>query len=608
MSMRHEDQDDQIRQWLSECSSDEEDQNQVEELRRNSPPEGDEPDAVISDFREESDPETDSNISVSSWSSSDEQPLSNFSTTHLVRVLQVPKILRGKNKFLWSGMTPQRRRIPQRNIILHPPGNIGAARHINSPQEAWMLFFNDDVLEQIVIHTNSEIEFQRQFYKNDRLDHDDESSSYRPSYTKPVDLIEMKALIGLYYLCGVLNMNHVTTKELFDKKSGVGYFRATMSLARFEYLTNCLRFDDKLSREERRTSDKLAPIREVFDHIVKVAARYYSPSDCCTLDEQLLPFRGRCPFKMYIPNKPDKYGIKILMLCDSKTGYMIKAEVYLGKGSIPRNIPASEFYCLTMTEQIHNSNRNLTVDNWFTSIPAAQKLLDKGVTMVGTLRKNKKEIPQEFKTKDSRDYNTAMFAFSNNLTLLSYCPQKKKTKKIILLLSTMHDMPDKDKTIPLPEIIQLYNKTKVGVDLHDQLSHKYSVIRRTKRWPLTIFYGLLDTVGINANILYHVATNNKEPRRKFLKSLALTLIKPHMERRFDQPTLNVSLKKLIGDILEKHPVYEVATPGPSVKKRCFKCTSNKDRKTRFFCALCKKYLCLEHSEKVCADCINSINN
>ncbi|CAG4918539.1 unnamed protein product [Colias eurytheme] len=130
--------------------------------------------------------------------------------------------------------------------------------------------------------------------------------------------------------------------------------------------------------EERRENDRLGPIRQVFDDIVKVSSELYSPSDCCKLDEMLLGFRGRCVFKMYIPSKPDEYGIKIVMLCDSKTAYMINAFVYLGKDSTPRNVPCAEFFTMKLTEPIHGSNRNLTC---FTSIPVANQLLQKQVTM-----------------------------------------------------------------------------------------------------------------------------------------------------------------------------------------------------------------------------------
>ncbi|KAK0059507.1 piggyBac transposable element-derived protein 4 [Biomphalaria pfeifferi] len=303
-------------------------------------------------------------------------------------------------------------------------------------------------------------------------------------------------------------MNGVTTYELFDKDCGVAYFRATMPQKRFTFLTNCIRFDDKGTRQEKRERDRLAPIRELFDKIVNTSQQLYTPSEYCTVDEQLLAFRGRCPFKMYIPSKPDKYGIKIMMMCDSKNYYMCNAKVYTGKGSTSAGVSATEYYSVQMTTPNHGTNRNCTFDNWFTSINTARKLYDDhAVTMVGTMKKNKAEIPPSFVELRGREKNSAMFAFSGVLTLLSYCPPKRK-KKIVMLLSTMHRRGDTTETVRLPDMVQFYNETKCGVDTFDQLCHRYSVSRRTRRWPLTVFYGLLNAVGINS--MAHMQMTKKQ--------------------------------------------------------------------------------------------------
>jgi len=48
-------------------------------------------------------------------------------------------------------------------------------------------------------------------------------------------------------------------------------------------------------------------------------------------------------------------------------------------------------------EKYKNTNRTITADNFFTSFPLAKKLLDLDLFLVGTLRKNKTQIPTEFK-------------------------------------------------------------------------------------------------------------------------------------------------------------------------------------------------------------------
>ncbi|KAJ4449377.1 hypothetical protein ANN_00776 [Periplaneta americana] len=55
------------------------------------------------------------------------------------------------------------------------------------------------------------------------------------------------------------------------------------------------------------------------------------------------------------------------------------------------------------------------------------------LTTLGTLRKNKKEIPPIFVT--NKVMGTALFAFHKEKTLLSFAP---RNNKIVLLLSTMH--------------------------------------------------------------------------------------------------------------------------------------------------------------------------
>lgn len=99
----------------------------------------------------------------------------------------------------------------------------------------------------------------------------------------------------------------------------------------------------------------------------------YSPGSNVTKDKQLLAFRGRFKFRMYIPNKPAKYGIKIQMMCDSGTYYMIDSVACLGKGTDTGGLPLGEYFVKELTRTIHGTNRNVTTDNWFTSIPLAKK-------------------------------------------------------------------------------------------------------------------------------------------------------------------------------------------------------------------------------------------
>ena len=73
-------------------------------------------------------------------------------------------------------------------------------------------------------------------------------------------------------------------------------FKATMSANRFEIIRCHLIFDSIDTREERRARDKLH-LSENFGTFFESKCREnYKPSAEVCIDEQLIPFRGRCPF------------------------------------------------------------------------------------------------------------------------------------------------------------------------------------------------------------------------------------------------------------------------------------------------------------------------
>jgi hypothetical protein len=127
-----------------------------------------------------------------------------------------------------------------------------------------------------------------------------------------------------------------------------------------------------------------------------------------TIDEELEKCRGNCPFRKCIASKPVKYGIKIYSLVDSRIFYTKNLEIYAGKqpeGSYQlSNSPAD--IVERMISPISGSGRNVTLDKLFTSVTLAVKLLkDHNLTLLGTIRKNKKEIPSQLvQTKNKGKY------------------------------------------------------------------------------------------------------------------------------------------------------------------------------------------------------------
>ncbi|UYV64000.1 K02A2.6-like [Cordylochernes scorpioides] len=291
-------------------------------------------------------------------------------------------------KTKWKkALPPKNVRTRSENIITHLPGVKGEAKNAKSILDCWNLFIDDNILECIVTNTNIYIRNIQQNYSRERD-------------ANLTNLHEIKALLGIIYLLGVMKANKLNTDDAWARDStGFELCRIAMSENRFRFLLRVIRFDDKATRNERLRQDKLAAVRLILDTFVKNCQKHYSPSEYITVDEKLDAFRGKYNFRQYIPSKHNKYGIKLFALVDSKMFYTCNLEIYSGKNPEgPYNVSNSPSDVVErLCEPIKGTGRNVTMDNWFTSYSLALKLLQQyRLTIVGTLKRNKKEIPSEF--------------------------------------------------------------------------------------------------------------------------------------------------------------------------------------------------------------------
>ena len=495
--------------------------------------------------------------------------------------------------------------IPSRNILQgFQPGPTQQASQADTPEKCFSLFFLDEVISEIVQWTNQKIDTEALKYKQ------------QTATLQRTTAEEIRAMLGVLIFSGYRRDNHLSTKDVWSPTFGANFYRAAMSEARFTFLLNCIRFDDFHTREQRKETDKFAPIRKVWDIFIEACGTHYTPHEFLTVDEQLLAFRGKCPFRIYIPDKPAKYGIKIVMANDVKSSYMLSGIPYLGKqGTRPRDGQnLGHTFTKDLTQRYHFTNRNVTTDNWFTSVPLIQDLLHNcGMTLIGTVRGNKSEIPGEMKDKTTRTPGSSAFLFTKDMTLVSYVPNTQTSKKIALLMSSMHG----DNSLASsgkPTIIEDYNRTKGGVDTFDQMCSQYSCSRKTKSWPLCVFFGMLNAGVINSWIIYGEnmqKTGGRQTQRKhFMQVLAMELVKPWAVHRLASHTLPRQLKELIGTVFElPTPTGLSGDAGPPAaqmrepKVRCVECPSRADKKTRFRCGACQRAVCLSHCYTLCGNCV-----
>lgn len=541
---------------------------------------------------EEDDDLDDEEVSFSEHGSNSEISTDDSEEENLDTEIFSDKFYFGKDKTTkWSKVSLVRKavRTKARNLVKILPGPKLDARDIENEIDSFLKIFSIEMIHEIIMYSNKYIDSIKQKFQRERD-------------CKYISKNEMLAFIGLLFLSGMKRANHTTFLELWATDgTGIEIFRACMNYKRFLFILRVLRFDDITTREQRRKLDKLAPIRSILDALNENCKKTYCISEYMTIDEMLVPFRGRCNFIQYIPSKPAKYGIKMFALCDAKSFFTSKIEIYCGKQPdgpyFINNTPAD--IVSRLVDHVKGKNRNLTCDNWYSSYQLAKSLLANKITYLGTLRKNKREIPPEFLPNKKREVGSSLFGFQQEITITSYVPKKNKS---VVLISTMHNDSSLNEDTKKPEVIHDYNMTKGGVDTVDQLCSNYSVSRRTKRWPLCTFFHLLNISGINAQILYNNISNKAVTRRLFLKTLAISLMKPYFRDRLRNKSLPLDIKLILKKHVEEEEEREREDePPPKIRSRCHICGRRKNRVTTMRCDLCHLFVCKEHSKK-CLRC------
>ncbi|XP_055918547.1 piggyBac transposable element-derived protein 4-like [Eupeodes corollae] len=510
----------------------------------------------------------------------------------------------GKNRFKWARAPPARNARVRSHNIIRLPGTTSRARPIDpyNPKESFEKIFDVDIKNTILKWTNIKMAALRIKYKSmDRFELRDCTEQ------------ELDAFLGLLIYSAVFKSNHEAVASLFATDgTGRDIFRLCMSSLRFYTLLLCLRFNNPEDRNDRKKTDPGCIVTDIINIFNKNSQANYSIGANATIDEMLVGFRGRCAFKMYIPSKPNKYGLKMQCLADSKTHYALNTYLYCGKNSDgltltaeERKFPIPVQACVRLCKPILNSNRNITTDNWYTSMELVNIMKSKGLTVVGTMRKNKREISKDFLPHKSRQVGSSLFGFTKDTTMVSFVPKKNKS---VVLVSSMHHNNTVDDNTSKPEIILHYNSTKGGVDSVDQMCSVYSSSRRTRRWPMPVFYRLLDMSTLNAYIIQQSHERAaKMTRMMFLKGLAKIMCEPHMKERYYTQKLPVQLRMSIGTILKLQPVAQDSDESLKLernkRKSCSLCPPNKKAKTVHLCGKCKMPICLTCSKPVCFSCL-----
>uniref|UniRef100_A0A1I8P1N0 PiggyBac transposable element-derived protein domain-containing protein n=1 Tax=Stomoxys calcitrans TaxID=35570 RepID=A0A1I8P1N0_STOCA len=517
---------------------------------------------------------------------------------------KVPRVeLRGSNGMVWSKVPPTPPIAD--DLPDNPSCGKGPAKNVSNPLEAWHLFIDGPMLNQLVKSTNEMIKAVRK------------KESHQKRLT---DMTEMRAWLGLNYLCGVLrNSAHPgPTEELWTLELGNAIFRATMSYKRFEYLGECVR------SVEQNDGDAYHPLDDIGDFWEKLVINcrsYYSPSDFSMIDEYILDLSmdPQSPFDHTIPACPGRRGIRFVTMCDAKTSYICNAIVASHQDPLDEEV-------YQLVSDIKSSRRCICLNERYSSIGLMQKLKQCQLQVVGSLANTANEIPTEIYNQLT---NQQVWYSKNDTTLIGGLDPSVSPTTCLLT----NGLSTRINAAKLFETVKGCNAK--AYEQFRRFSTRHARSRYRYIWSLEFFYFILDISAFNSWIVYRLSEKGDADieQRDFQRQLGLYLTQQQLKQRIHMniklplplklqiaevlgenvesllssaSKVSIETSKLTGSIPnEKALIPEgitLQTRENENRKRCRGCKSRNGSKIKTRCQQCLLPYCMRHMITRCGAC------
>ncbi|XP_038071966.1 piggyBac transposable element-derived protein 4-like [Patiria miniata] len=274
---------------------------------------------------------------------------------------------------------------------------------------------------------------------------------------------EMSVFLAMTIIIGIMPKPDLKLYWTRDPVFETPFFPNTMPRDRFMELLFHLHL------RQADTNDRLYKVRPVIDTLTENFKSVYLPDSRISMDESLWKFKGRLKFKQFNPKKRARFGIKVYRVCQSTgaaAGYTWNLKIYTGQDK--SDTPASTKIVLDLNADLLGKGYTVFLDNWFSSPSLFLELHSHKTNVVGTVRKNRKDMPKDLCDLQLRKGEVAYRSSDKGLLALVW-----KDKKDVRMLSTMHTAAMGDsgkcdrykKSIEKPKCVIDYNTGMKGLDM-----------------------------------------------------------------------------------------------------------------------------------------------
>ena len=170
---------------------------------------------------------------------------------------------------------------------------------------------------------------------------------------------------------------------------------------RFQSILEFFHFNDNSQCDvDNPNRDKLFKFSAIVTYLVTKFKTVYSPDRVVFIDEELLFWKRQLDFKLNIPNKRSRFGIKMFLLCEV-CRYLWNYFVYLGKETIisqeeqqiVKELEKSGAVVPKLMSKLYGNEHHQYLDNWYNSERLFARLEQNGTVACGTTMVNRLKVP-----------------------------------------------------------------------------------------------------------------------------------------------------------------------------------------------------------------------
>jgi len=171
--------------------------------------------------------------------------------------------------------------------------------------------------------------------------------------------------------------------------------RKIITKQRFSDIYTCLIFRNSAFNSE----NNLSKFESLFICVISNSQFFYKPGPNLSVDESIIPFKGRSSLKVFMPQKPTRFGLKAYVLCEASIGYVLNWTLHTGDVMKSENQGVTQKIVMRLVDGFEGENYNIYMDRYYTSLPLLLDLKDIKINACGTIQKNRLRLNPENKKK-----------------------------------------------------------------------------------------------------------------------------------------------------------------------------------------------------------------